>query len=78
MCIRDSIEEACKRIPTGIGIQGNVDPGILFGNKDSIKERINNTFNKVKERKYILNLGHGIYQAHQKKMLKHFLNMVKN
>ena len=26
-------------------------PGILFGNKDSIKERIDNTFNKVKERK---------------------------
>ena len=43
------IAEACKRIPSGIGIQGNVDPGILFGNKDSIKER-----------KYILNLGHGI------------------
>ena len=54
------IEEACKRIPEGIGIQGNVDPGILFGNKELIKERIDNTFNKVKERKYILNLGHGI------------------
>jgi len=54
------IEEACKRIPTGIGIQGNVDPGILFGNKESIKERIDNTFNKIKDRKYILNLGHGI------------------
>ena len=46
------IEEACERIPTGIGIQGNVDPGILFGNKDSIKERINNTFNKVKAVSY--------------------------
>ena len=34
------LEEACKRIPSGIGIQGNVDPGILFGNKESIKERI--------------------------------------
>ena len=54
------IEEACKRIPDGIGIQGNVDPGILFGNKESIKERIDNTFNKIKDRKYILNLGHGI------------------
>ena len=54
------IEEACKRIPSGIGIQGNVDPGILFGNEESIKERINNTFNKIKDRKYILNLGHGI------------------
>ena len=54
------IEEACKRIPSRIGIQGNVDPGILFGNKESIKERIDNTFNKIKDRKYILNLGHGI------------------
>jgi len=54
------IEDACKRIPNGIGIQGNVDPGILFGNKESIKERIDNTFNKVGDRKYILNLGHGI------------------
>tara|TARA_Y100000766_G_C18861293_1_gene583353 strand:- start:667 stop:1530 length:864 start_codon:yes stop_codon:yes gene_type:complete len=54
------IEEACKRIPDGIGIQGNVDPGILFGSKESIKARIDDTFGKVKERKYILNLGHGI------------------
>ena len=54
------IGEACKRIPSGIGIQGNIDPGILFGNKESIKERIDNTFNKIKDRKYILNLGHGI------------------
>ena len=54
------IQEACKRIPQEIGIQGNVDPGILFGNKESIKKRIYETFAKVKNRKYILNLGHGI------------------
>tara|TARA_B100000945_G_scaffold286571_1_gene257554 strand:- start:6154 stop:7194 length:1041 start_codon:yes stop_codon:yes gene_type:complete len=54
------IEEASKRIPIDIGIQGNVDPGILFGEKKSIKKRIDDTFSKVKDRKYILNLGHGI------------------
>ena len=54
------IEEASKRIPIDIGIQGNVDPGILFGEKQSIKKRIDDTFLKVKDRKYILNLGHGI------------------
>jgi len=54
------IEEASKRNPSGIGIQGNVDPGILVGNKESIKKRIDNTFKTVKDRKYILNLGHGI------------------
>lgn len=54
------IKEASERIPNNIGIQGNIDPGILFGDEDTIKKRINETFEKIKGRKYILNLGHGI------------------
>ena len=54
------IKEASERIPDSIGIQGNIDPGILFGDEDIIKKRINETFEKIKGRKYILNLGHGI------------------
>ena len=54
------IKEASERIPDNIGIQGNVDPGILFGSKQSIANRINETFSKAHGRKYILNLGHGI------------------
>ncbi len=54
------IKEASERIPNDIGIQGNIDPGILFGNDVMIKERIDETFRKIKGRKYILNLGHGI------------------
>ena len=54
------MEDACKRIPKNIGIQGNVDPGILFGDKEKITTRIDKTFSKSKGRKYILNLGHGI------------------
>ena len=54
------LEEGCNRIPNNIGIQGNVDPGILFGDKDKIRERIDKTFKKSLGRKYILNLGHGI------------------
>ncbi len=54
------IKEALQRLPSHIGIQGNVDPGILFGSKDAIKNRIDQTFAKAKDRKYILNLGHGI------------------
>jgi len=72
------IEEACKRIPSEIGIQGNVDPGILFGNKESIKERIDDTFNKIKDRKYILNLGHGILPGTPEENAQTFLNMGKN
>ena len=54
------IKEASERIPDSVGIQGNIDPGILFGDEDIIKKRINETFEKIKGRKYILNLGHGI------------------
>ena len=54
------IKEASERIPDSIGIQGNIDPGILFGDEDTIKKRIDETFEKIKGRKYILNLGHGI------------------
>ena len=54
------IKEASERIPNNIGIQGNIDPGILFGEEDTIKKRIDETFEKIKGRKYILNLGHGI------------------
>ena len=54
------MKDACQRIPKDIGIQGNVDPGILFGDKEKIRKRIDTTFSKCKQRKYILNLGHGI------------------
>tara|TARA_Y100000589_G_scaffold280845_1_gene277447 strand:+ start:119 stop:1159 length:1041 start_codon:yes stop_codon:yes gene_type:complete len=54
------IKEASERLPKNIGIQGNIDPGILFGDDESIKNRIDITFSKVKGKKYILNLGHGI------------------
>ncbi len=52
--------EGCNRLPKNIGIQGNVDPGILFGSTEMIKERIVDTVLKAKGRKHILNLGHGI------------------
>ena len=54
------MQEACERLPKNIGIQGNVDPGILFGSKESIRKRIDETFAKASGKKYILNLGHGI------------------
>ena len=44
----------------GVGVQGNVDPGLLFGTPDAIRERIFDCVRKAKGRKHILNLGHGI------------------
>ena len=72
------IKEACDRIPEDIGIQGNIDPGILFGNEKIIKKRIDETFSKVKGRKYILNLGHGILPGTPEENAKTFFEHSKN
>ncbi len=54
------MKDGCSRLPKHIGVQGNVDPGLLFGTPKAIKERIVDAVLKAKGRKHILNLGHGI------------------
>jgi uroporphyrinogen decarboxylase len=52
--------EARHRLGPDMGVQGNVDPGVLFGTQDFIRDRILDTVRKAGSHKHILNLGHGI------------------
>jgi uroporphyrinogen decarboxylase len=52
--------DGLARLPEHIGVQGNVDPGLLFGTPEGIRERILDTVRKARGRRHILNLGHGI------------------
>jgi len=52
--------DARQRLGSNIGVQGNVDPGVLFGSKELIRDRILDTIRKAGRWKHILNLGHGI------------------
>ena len=52
--------DGCARLPSSVGVQGNVDPGLLFGTPEAIRARILDTVRKAKGRRHILNLGHGI------------------
>ncbi|QEY31410.1 uroporphyrinogen decarboxylase [Synechococcus sp. RSCCF101] len=52
--------DGCARLPESVGVQGNVDPGLLFGTPEAIRERICDTVRKARGRRHILNLGHGI------------------
>jgi uroporphyrinogen decarboxylase len=52
--------EGLARLPEHVGVQGNVDPGLLFGSQEAIRARIDDTVRKARGRKHILNLGHGI------------------
>ncbi len=52
--------DAHRRLNPKVGVQGNVDPCVLFGPKDFIRDRILDTVRKASHRRHILNLGHGI------------------
>lgn len=54
--------DARRRLGPNIGVQGNIDPGVLFGSKAVIRDRIIDTIRKAGNRGHILNLGHGILQ----------------
>ena len=55
------IAEARQRLGSK-GVQGNIDPGALFGSKPFIRDRILETVRKAGNQGHILNLGHGILQ----------------
>ncbi len=70
--------EGCARLPEHIGIQGNVDPGLLFGTPEAIRQRIVDTVLKAKGRRHILNLGHGILPGTPEENAKVFFEAGKN
>ena len=72
------MSEGCARLPSQIGIQGNVDPGLLFGTPDAIRSRIVDTVVKAKGRRHILNLGHGILPGTPEDNAKVFFEDGKN
>ncbi len=52
--------DARQRLGAEMKVQGNLDPGVLFGSKPFIRDRILDTIRKAGNRGHILNLGHGI------------------
>ncbi len=52
--------EARVRLGKDIKVQGNLDPGVLFGSKEFIRDRIYDTVHKAGNQGHILNLGHGV------------------
>ncbi|KAD1040241.1 hypothetical protein E3N88_43383 [Mikania micrantha] len=69
--------EGRKRLGSDIAVQGNVDPGVLFGSKDFITNRIHDTVKKAGKGKHILNLGHGIVVGTPEENVAHFFEVAK-
>ncbi|KAG5180695.1 Uroporphyrinogen decarboxylase chloroplast precursor [Tribonema minus] len=73
-----TVPEARKRIGDDIGIQGNLDPAVLFAPHDVIKERTEEILRAAGGRRHVMNLGHGIEAATSEENAEFFINTVKN
>ncbi len=72
------IAEARNRIGHHLGIQGNIDPGVLFGSKEIIRDRILDTIRKAGHKGHILNLGHGVLQRTPEENVAYFFETAKH
>lgn len=60
------------------GVQGNLDPAILFGDHATIEERAIEILRKAGPTGHVMNLGHGIEAATSEENAAHFIETVRN
>lgn len=69
--------EARRRLGSNVKVQGNIDPGVLFGSKKFICDRILDTVRKAGKVGHILNLGHGILVGTPEDNVRYFFETAK-
>lgn len=69
--------EARQRLGKDMKVQGNLDPGILFGSHDMIRDRILDTIRKAGNTGHILNLGHGVLVGTPEDNVRYFFETAK-
>ncbi|GBF94989.1 uroporphyrinogen-iii decarboxylase [Raphidocelis subcapitata] len=74
------IVDGIKRVGTGFAIQGNMDPGVLFGSKDVIEARVMDTIRRAKSQgvRHIMNLGHGVLPGTPEENVAHFFEVARS
>ncbi len=70
--------DARRRLGPNMIVQGNMDPGALFGSKQFIYDRILDTVKKAGNKGHILNLGHGILPGTPEENAAYFFETAKN
>lgn len=60
------------------GVQGNLDPGILFASHAVIKERTEEILKKAGPTGHVMNLGHGIEADTPEENAHFFIETVRN
>jgi uroporphyrinogen decarboxylase len=58
---RVDLDEAWNRLGNGVGVQGNLDPVLLFSNRRTIRDAVADILRRANGKPgHIFNLGHGI------------------
>ncbi|MGP1957997.1 MAG: uroporphyrinogen decarboxylase [Arsenophonus sp.] len=71
------IKEARLRVGDKVGLQGNMDPSILYASKERIKYEVKIILKKFgKGNGHVFNLGHGIHHDTLPDNVKYFINLV--
>lgn len=71
------VEEIRQIVGNDIILQGNLDPCILYGEKNVIEKAVVKTIEHIGS-KHVMNLGHGVYPDTPLENVKHFVKAVKN
>lgn len=69
--------EARARLGHQMKVQGNMDPGALFGSQEFIRDRILDTIKKAGNRGHIFNLGHGVLPETPEDNVRFFFETAK-
>ncbi|WP_009631166.1 uroporphyrinogen decarboxylase [Synechocystis sp. PCC 7509] len=69
--------DARARLGQDMKVQGNLDPGVLFGSKQFIRDRIYDTVKKAGNYGHILNLGHGVLPTTPEENVAFFFETAK-
>ncbi len=69
--------DARARLGQDMKVQGNLDPGVLFGSKKFIRDRIYDTVQKAGNYGHILNLGHGVLPTTPEENVAFFFETAK-
>lgn len=69
--------EARQRLGEHVKVQGNIDPAVLFGTQEFIKQRIYDTVAKAGNTGHILNLGHGVLVGTPEDNVRFFFETAK-
>lgn len=78
---RKRMNLVCNKSSPSLAIQGNLDPIVLLGPKEIIRERTEAILHEgtINNRQgYVMNLGHGVNTNTPEENVEYFVNLVKN